>query len=473
MKFNKSMLFVIFLIIIIIPFLTRGYLGRSVESFESSGPMDTIQDSNSNCLSNDLKIRSCTGKKDQLWKMPKVGDQGNIQVGSDPTNCLFKESTVHSGLVGNRLTIAKCTGGTGEYDSDARNALWQHSKLMNDGMSKIQVGTDPRYCVFKDSSGSGITTGKCTGGDEELWKINPILGAAPSAPTLASAPPPKLASCSSLSAFGEEDGTDGTDAFSILNNIKYFQQEELSILNKLKTLANEVSPNQALIDKYTTAIIPFQQSRIRLMKQLNNVSSQTQCSLATDRRALQDQVSLLSVVEDQLIAAEKYTNSVLAQKTGKKRMVEITNYENLRYTSHKNIFKTIAFCSLFVLAGIYLEKGGGYYGSWLGYPIIVLSIAVAAFLTVKKMWWNAYRNPRNWNQFMWEPPTKNKPTVWEYNMNSYNKGMGEIDDGINSAENTASSALNRGMKDVKGLGGAAMTSIKGVTNKTESFALYN
>lgn len=472
MKFNKSTLFIIFLVIVIIPFLTRGYLGRSVESFESSGPMYTIQNSNSKCLSNDLTIGSCTGNNNR-WKMPKAGDQGHIQVGTDLTNCLFKESTVGGSLIRNKLKIGKCNGGTGEYDSKPKNARWQRSKAVLDGMSQIQVGTDPGYCVFEDKDSSGITTGKCMDKRDKLWKINPIPGAVHSAPTLDSAPPPKLASCSSLSAFGEEDGTDGTDASSILNNIKYFQQEELSILNKLKTLANEASPNQELIQKYTIAIKPFQESRMRLMQQLNNVSSQTQCSLATDRRALQDQVSLLSVVEAQLVAAEEATNSILAQKTGKKRMVEITNYENLRYTSHKNIFKTIAFCSLFVLAGIYLEKGGGYYGSWLGYPIIVLSIAVAAFLTVKKMWWNAYRNPRNWNQFIWEPPTKNKPTVWEYDMNSYNKGMGEIDDGINSAENTASSALNRGMNDVKDLKGAAMTSIKGVVNKTESFALYN
>ena len=467
MKFNKSTLFIIFLIIVIIPFLTRGYLGRGVESFESSDPMDIIQDDNSNCLSNDLTIGACTGNNNR-WKMPKVGDQGNIQVGSDLTNCLFKE-------VGNTLKIGKCTGGTGKYDSDPQNALWQRSEPVLDGMSKIQVGTDPGYCVFKDSSGSGITTGKCTDKVDQLWKIgSKKLAAAslanPLTNSLASQSPTKLASCSSLSAFGEEDGT---DAFSILNNIKYFQQEELSILNKLKTLANEASPNQELIEKYTTAIVPFQQSRMRLMKQLNNVSSQAQCSLATDRKALQDQVSLLSVVEAQLVEAEKVTNRVLSQKTGKKRMVEITNYENLRYTSHKNIFKTIAFCSLFVLAGIYLDKGGGGYTSWLGYPIIVLSIAVAAFLTIKKIWWNAYRNPRNWNQFIWEPPTKNKPTVWEYDVNSYNKGMGEIDDGINSAENTASSALNRGMKDIKGIGGAAMASISNSKKTTESFASYN
>ena len=39
-------------------------------------------------------------------------------------------------------------------------------------------------------------------------------------------------------------------------------------------------------------------------------------------------------------------------------MVEITNYEYNRFSSHASIFKTIAFCSLFILGGVYLNGLG-------------------------------------------------------------------------------------------------------------------
>ena len=72
---------------------------------------------------------------------------------------------------------------------------------------------------------------------------------------------------------------------------------------------------------------------------------------------------LSAVVEEQLKSIERETSELLQEKLVKE-VVEITNYEYLRYNSHKNI-KTIAFCSLFVLAGIYLNRAGGQYLSGL------------------------------------------------------------------------------------------------------------
>ena len=256
--------------------------------------------------------------------------------------------------------------------------------------------------------------------------------------------PAQLASCSALLPFGEED-SGGVP--TLINDIRYFQDEEMSLLKKLQAVANSENPNINQITEYTQALRPFQNSRVKLMLQLNNVSSQTQCSLASDRRALQDQITLLAVVEDQLKSIEQETNELLQERTGKKRMVEITNYEYLRYNSHKNIFKTIAFCSLFVLAGISLRNVGGQYLSWIGYPMIIISIAVAIFLTIKRIWWNYYRNPMNWNQFIWDRPYVNSQgtrndTVWGHDVNAFERGMNEASGGLDDVENTASSAYH-------------------------------
>jgi hypothetical protein len=169
-------------------------------------------------------------------------------------------------------------------------------------------------------------------------------------------------------------------------------------------------------------------------------------------------------------------------------MVEITNYEYLRYNSHKNIFKTIAFCSLFVLAGIYLNRAGGQYLSWIGYPMIIIAITVALVLTVKRIWWNYYRNPMNWNQFVWDKPKENKhgrhDTVWEHDIIAFERGWDEAQSGMDDVENTASNVYHGASKNIGDLAHKAEKGIHKATNSlsatpkahaklSEAFAPYN
>jgi len=54
-----------------------------------------------------------------------------------------------------------------------------------------------------------------------------------------------------------------------------------------------------------------------------------------------------------------------------------------------------------------------------------LAIAIAIFLTVKKIWWNYWRSSMNWNQFEWDPSTHAKsknPSVWEVDKKFFDKG---------------------------------------------------
>tara|TARA_B110000046_G_scaffold93228_1_gene101207 strand:+ start:5560 stop:7005 length:1446 start_codon:yes stop_codon:yes gene_type:complete len=481
MKFNKSALFVILLIIIIIPLLARKALGSIVEPFSANNVQIKYGEPESTtCLTRGLNdtinIGNCmTGENPNTNSQWNVGEKNthvggySIQSAEDPTKCLTPAYDPHMGPSKDDIGRLEACDGTGGYGTKWKQLHGEAPKVYNmwkelTGQStNIQMGgPEPGIvsrCLIGDDGNQKL--GDCPTGNSKTWNVVQVPAAAPI----------KLASCSSLSPFGEEDEN---DPLSLLNNIKYFQKEELSILNKLKELANVAEPNTTLIDRYTKAIKPFQQSRMRLMQQLNNVSAQTQCSIATDRRALQDQIALLAVVEKQLTATEQETGIMLDHKGGKKRMVEITNYENLRYTSHKNIFKTIAFCSLFVLAGIYLNKGGGKYMSWLGSPIIVTAIAVATFLTVKRIWWNAYRNPMNWNQFMWETPSKNQQTVWEYDVNAFNIAKNNMSADMNSMTNTVSNEAHELQKTVQGLGREINSTAQGKgKNLSKSFATYN
>jgi len=227
--------------------------------------------------------------------------------------------------------------------------------------------------------------------------------------------------CALLQPFG--DNSNGKPL--LLRDIESFQQEEIKLLNGIRKIISKsvTTPAEKIrLKEMELQLKPVQNSRLKLLQQLTYVSSSSQCSLSGDRRALQDQLAMLMVSEDQLKMMEKQMQQLINSKNNQHRMVQITNYENNRFASHASIFKTIAFCSLFILGGIYI-KGKGW--DTIGTTMIVLAIAIAIFLTVKKIWWNYWRSSMNWNQFEWDPNThaNNKnPSVWEVDKKFFDKG---------------------------------------------------
>ena len=294
--------------------------------------------------------------------------------------------------------------------------------------------------------------------------------------------------CGALLPFGSA-ATDGTPA--LLNDIKYFQDQEMIVLNQLQQESVKSTPNEAEINAQTALLRSYQDSRIRLMQQLKNISSQTQCSLASDRTALQDQLAMMMLAEDQLKTTEKQTQELINERNNKHRMIEITNYEYDRYSSHKDIFRTIAFCSLFVLAGIYIGASGNSTFKWIGYPMVVIAIAVAIFLTIKKIWWNYYRNERNWKQFEWGAPHPHGgdyETVWQHDKRAFEKAWsdtkyeaGRAEKGIEHeygrAKRNVEKAYHEGKKDIQSAAADATKTVKNQlanksTGKRENFAPF-
>ena len=297
--------------------------------------------------------------------------------------------------------------------------------------------------------------------------------------------------CASLMPFGG----DSKGKPKIIQDIEELQKQEVNILNEMKKdtdMSTGKIKNQSQMDALMTQLKSVQDARIRLLQQLSYVSSTTQCTLSGDRTALQDQIAMLMVAEDQLKNIEKQTQDLINSRTNKHRMVEITNYEYNRFSSHASIFKTIAFCSLFILGGVYLNGMGW---NTVGNSLIVLSIAVAVFLTIKRIWWNYYRNPMNWNQFEWseKTPGGHQPSVWEVDKKFFDRGYKQAKSEFHRAEKDASKAYDKVKKDVGKAYKDVDRAYKGVTkdfNKdltaasaghgkkkgiaaTESFAPYN
>ena len=162
------------------------------------------------------------------------------------------------------------------------------------------------------------------------------------------------------------------------------------------------------------------QLRNQLYKDLNNILTSTQCNLADSRMNLADQIAMVDIVKKELDNAEKAINELEIIRNNRKRMVQITNYEKQRYGSHKNIFRTIAFCGLGVLAGVYLVNAGN---RTIGNAAILLSIAIGVILTMKAVYDNWWRSSMNWNRFdfgSYSGPHSGD-TVWSHDVKAFDK----------------------------------------------------
>ena len=292
----------------------------------------------------------------------------------------------------------------------------------------------------------------------------------PKVPTLAD-------QCAALMPFGG----DSKGRPKIISDIEALQKTEKDLLSKMQAQVGNDGKvkNMMIVKDLMNQLKPIQDARIRLLQQLNYVASTSQCSLSGDRRALQDQLSMVLIAEDQLKDIETKTEQLINAKNSKHRLVEITNYEYHRYRSHASIFRTIAFCSLFILAGVYVNKLGL---SMIGNAVIVLSIAVCAILIIRKIIDNNARSPMNWNQFEWDVNNDHGtrvPTVLEvdrkffetsYDMAKKEAGAAynKVDSGIEKAYNVVKKNVDKDVNKAT----SAMGKLKG-SQASEGFAPFN
>lgn len=370
------------------------------------------------------------------------------------------------------------TNGNGFYTLDKSRNICVHPAVKCSLGGKIiydQNGTVLQHCYNDDGSANKNALPRPS--DSAKTSASPAAISKPKVPTLAD-------QCAALMPFGG----DSKGRPKIISDIESLQKSEKDLLNKMQVQvgADGKVKNKQIIKDLMHQLKPIQDARIRLLQQLNYVASTSQCSLSGDRRALQDQLSMVLIADDQLKNIESKTEELINARDSKHRLVEITNYEYHRYRSHAGIFRTIAFCSLFILGGIYLSKLGM---SMIGNTVIVISIIVCAILIIRKVFENYSRSPMNWNQFEWGINNDHGikvPTVFEVDEkffeNTYDFAKKEAgteykhaDKYLNNAENVANNTYNDVKKNVdKDVNKATsdMRKVKGY-QASEGFAPFN
>ena len=140
----------------------------------------------------------------------------------------------------------------------------------------------------------------------------------------------------------------GSTPFDLIKAIKELQGVEEYLFQKLEEVSAK-NPGSKEGDQIIKEINRLTDLRNSLYGQLKILYADLANYSKIEDGALQDQLASAKMLENRLNALKKKKLRLTAASTDKLRMVEIGNYEYLRYSAHKSIMKVIAFTSLGVL----------------------------------------------------------------------------------------------------------------------------
>ena len=282
------------------------------------------------------------------------------------------------------------------------------------------IATSPNFCASKSCKDVCVSNPKCTylavddGPDDDILyarsKDGTLLPGVPTPGPNGPSPPPGPPS----------------PAFDLINSIKKLQKLEKYLFQQLEML-NVETPNATkqqddIIDK----INDLSELRNDLFGQLGKIYINLDKNSQIERSALTDQITTTNMMENQLGNLKSEVYRIKAAKRNKLRMVQIGEYEYLRYSAHKSAMKTLAFTSLVILIFAVLLKNK-YIPDLFAKVGIILSVSIGGVILVKQVWDMVTRDNQNYNRFT-QPelnikghPGQYQYTVWKHNLVNFRK----------------------------------------------------
>ena len=270
---------------------------------------------------------------------------------------------------------------------------------------------------------------------------------------------------------------------SLIKSIKELQDLEEYLFSRLEQVNSEDRTNVSEQNDIIDHINELSDLRNNLYKELRDLYVDLDKNSQIERGALTDQLATAQIIEEQLNRLKQDTQGLVDAKTNKLRMVQIGQYEYLRYTSHRDAMKTIAFTSLWILA-ISLVMKHNYISKRTGAVIITLILSIGLIFLGQKVWDILQRDNMNYNQIEFPAPVSvtsgGGDTVFEHDVHFFRKlwtGMkGEAVQSYDEIKGTADKALSAAQKaeqDLEGTVNKKLDQLDGSKNgkngSTESF----
>jgi len=189
----------------------------------------------------------------------------------------------------------------------------------------------------------------------------------------------------------------GTTPFNLIKAIKELQGVEKYLFQKLEEVGAK-NPGSKEGDRLVKEINRLTDLRNALYGQLKILYADVSSYSKIEAGALKDQLASATMLETRLNDLKKKKAQLSAATTDKLRMVQIGNYEYLRYGAHKSLMKVLVFTSLGVLFFSLLLKKK-IIPSTLGSIGIILSISAGLVVSGRQFFGILTRDNMNYNRF--------------------------------------------------------------------------
>ena len=183
----------------------------------------------------------------------------------------------------------------------------------------------------------------------------------------------------------------------VIKQLDTLKQIESHLYQNLQSLNNDSNASSIDVDNLKKKIKDLVDVRKGLFSQLNNMYSYEQKILEKNRRNYVNQNAMASVLDLETNNIKKKYEHVKNDKINRARMVEIGNYEYDRYEEHKKIFQTLTYSAVIVLIFTILKKRP-WFPNFVSTIGIILTIAITIVTLSSQLYFNYFRNGRNYNK---------------------------------------------------------------------------
>ena len=194
-----------------------------------------------------------------------------------------------------------------------------------------------------------------------------------------------------------------SSATGLINSIKELQNLEEYLFSKLEEVNSEETTNVTEQNDIINHINELSDLRNNLYKELRDTYIDLDKNSQIERGALTDQLATAEIVEEQLNRLKQDSQNLVDAKVNKLRMVQIGQYEYLRYSAHRDAMKIIAFTSLWILAVSLLMKRK-FISTNIGAGLITLIVAAGLVFLGLKVADISQRDNMNYNQVSFPAP---------------------------------------------------------------------
>ena len=206
-------------------------------------------------------------------------------------------------------------------------------------------------------------------------------------------------------------------AFDLVNSINELQDLENYLFETLEAYNMQDQNDIAGQNKIIAQINNLSDLRNNLFGQLGKIYINLDKNSQIERSALTDQIVTTNMMERQLNNLKSDVSVILDQRTDKMRMVEIGEYEYLRYSAHKSAMKILAFTSMAILVCSVILKRKILPAAFPRIGIMA-TCAIGGVLLVKQVWGMVTRDNQNYNRFTQPSAAESAgivgDTVWEH-----------------------------------------------------------